>query len=387
MGIWFLDGQTLVDFVTNGNINMKRIEIGLLGVNEKQFIEGCAVMRNEVKKIGNVYETIVYHAPEYKIPKVYVKLYRDFPSDIICSPENIRETLRGKDPCMSQSGTWNYLIDELQKYALPVPYKTGTFLDMTQPLWFKDVSHTKDRTGGEKFFNTIRTQNAVALMKMLHEAAATAGFPEHIFPGFGTLLGIIREGDFIQSDRDMDHCIMGNNISKLQEERFLVEVAKERYITDAQGVKRFFPKGLYEGRKRKPKRRHDNGRFLWTSCGHLKPHSQQGCKSCIWKFFNWDGYAWHSKGSKWVQRRKFNDEEFNYDLGNTDAIAKGIKAEYLREFTKMQFKGITINVPKLAGSVLDAWYPGWGRARSGASRKIDVMIVPKWNESKGWYRA
>jgi hypothetical protein len=375
----------------------KPVQIGILGATEKQLMEVSPKMRNPIKKIGNnKYEVIVYHAPDYKIPVVHVTLYNDLPEvegeSVIKCPQKKVDLLMSRGPSetnMSQFGTWNYNIHPLQRYQLPVPYRAGAFLDIMYPGWFKNLNHEPREKSPETFFNPTRTKNAVALMRMLHECAATAGFPEHIFPGFGTLLGIIREGDFIPSDRDMDHCIIGSKITKLQEEKFLVEVAKERdnvkaWITPNNYNTMHLPKGLFEGRRRNPKRRKDNGRFLWTSCGHLKPSSQNGCKSCVWKWFEHDGYAWHSKGGKWVNGRKFDESEFSYDPGSIQAIAKGIRAEYVQEFTQMEFKGIKINVPVKAGHCLDAWYPGWARPEKGASRKIHVMVIPDWSRPKTW---
>ncbi len=402
LGTWFLDGDTLIDFIINRRIGMKKsIEIGLQGVTEKQLLAVSGSMRNEIKKKEDgTYEVIVYHAPDYKVPTVRVRLYNDLPlvegeNIIKCSQEKIDSFMRAAEispNAMSQWGTWNYNIHHLYKYTLPVPYRVGAFLDITRPGWFKNLNHDPRPKGPEVFFNPTRTKNAVSLMRMLHECAETAGFREYLFPGFGTLLGIIREGDFIQSDRDMDHCIMGTKITKLQEEKFLCEVAKDRenvvcWISEKDTVKRHLPKGLFEGRRRNPKRRKDNERFLWTSCGHLNPSSQQGCKSCVWKWFEYAGFAWHSKGSKWVDGKKFNEDDFSYDPANIQAIAKGIRAEYVQEFTQINFKGIQINVPVLSGHCLDAWYPGWARPEKGASRKIDVLLIPEWNRPKGWHFA
>lgn len=398
-GSWFIDGDTLIDFIINRRIGMKKsLEVGLQGVTEKQLLAVSESMRNDIKKLPDGrFEIIVYHAPDYKVPTVKVTLYNDLPlvegENIIKCTEKKIDIFRQKEgSAMSQWGTWNYNIHHLYKYTLPVPYRVGAFLDITRPGWFKTLNHDPRPKGPEIFFNPTRTKNAASLMKMLHECAETAGFREYLFPGFGTLLGIIREGDFIQSDRDMDHCIMGTKVTKLQEEKFLVEVSKERenvvaWISETDSIKMHLPHGLFEGRRRNPKRRGDTHRFLWTSCGHLKPSSQQGCKSCIWKWFEHDEYAWHSKGGKWVNGRKFNEEEFGYDPAAIQAIAKGIRAEYVQEFTQIQFKGIEINVPVLTGHCLDSWYPGWARPESGASRKINVLIVPDWNKPKGWHFA
>jgi hypothetical protein len=402
MGAWFLDGQTLIDFIINRTVKMNRkyppsgkpgVEIGLIGVNEKQLIEVSSRMRNDIKKVGDRYEIIIYHAPDYNIPYAYVKLYneKDYPlvegeSIFRCPPDKVEIYRQNESSAMKEWGTWNYLITELMKYTLPAPYRIGAFLDITQPEWFKNLTYEPRDKGPEIFFNPVRTKNAVQLMKLLHKYADKAGFREYIFPGFGTLLGIIRENDFIQSDRDMDHCIVGWKITKLMEEKFLHQVCQPiENLRDGLDILRRYPKGLMEGRWRNPKRRKDNQRLLWFSCGHLKPGSQQGCKSCVWKFFEHDEYAWHSKGTKWVRQRKFDQEEFNYDPAKTQAIAKGLKAEYVDKFTQMKFKGITINVPVKAGHCLDAWYPGWGRPAKGASRKIHVMVIPDWNKPKGWY--
>ena len=384
IGAWFLDGQTLINFIINRKVSLNNpLEIGLCEVNEKQLIDASKKMDTKIKKLDGKYEITVFKTSEYQAPKVHVKLYNKLPQvegeDVIRCPDNKIDLFREKDSEMSQWGTWNYNINPLYKYAFPVPYRVGAFLDITRPGWFKDLNHDPRPNGPEIFFNPTRTKNAVNLMKMLHECAKTAGFRDYIFPGFGTLLGIIREGDFIQSDRDMDHCIMGSKITKEQEERFLIEVAKKRKFKDNE-----YPNGLFTGRKREPQRRKDNSRFLWFSCGHKKPSGKQtGCKSCVWKFFDHAGYSWHSKGGMWVKPEKFSELRESIAL-ESDAVGKGISSEYLQEFTTMTFQNIEINVPVLAGHCLDAWYSSWARPRKGCSEKKDVLLIPDWNNKKSW---
>ena len=53
---------------------------------------------------------------------------------------------------------------------------------------------------------------------------------------------------------------------------------------------------------------------------------------------------------------------------------------------EMDFEGIKINVPKLAGSVLDAWYSGWPIPKKDQSSDKILMIIPDWDKPKKWYR-
>ena len=70
MGTWFLDGQTLIDFITNGQINFSKIQAGLIGVNEKQYLEACKAMNCKVELVNDRYETAICHTPDDKVPSV-----------------------------------------------------------------------------------------------------------------------------------------------------------------------------------------------------------------------------------------------------------------------------------------------------------------------------
>ena len=52
----------------------------------------------------------------------------------------------------------------------------------------------------------------------------------------------------------------------------------------------------------------------------------------------------------------------------------------------MDFHGVPVNVPKLAGHVLDDWYPGWARPKKDKSSDKKLLVIPKWGTPKGWYR-
>jgi len=378
-GNWFLSGQTLVDFITLKRIPAKA-EVGLINCKPEDFIERSNAYYPKRTKINDHKYVIEMFGHVLK-----VRLNPDVDKRLIIAPEDIIEPVRRKDTTLSKDGTWRYLLNPMEKYALPIPYRAGEYLDTTRPLWFKDIKHKEQKYNKNlDFFTPKRRENAVELMRLLQECATTAGFPRYIFPGFGTLLGIIREGGFISTDRDLDHCIQGDKITARQEERFLQEISKVREIPDEFDNMIVYTKGLYQGRKRSPQRRGDDDRFLWTSCGHKRIKGpSEGVKSCIWKFFNWDGYAWHSKGRKWISRKKFNMQKFSYSPED-EAIAKGLPAKYMDKFTQIKFHGLDINVPEMTGSCLDEWYPGWARPKKGASAKKNVLIIPSWEDKNTW---
>lgn len=369
---WFLDKQTLVDIVCNRRVTGK-IHVGIINCKMKYIHERAASFDTKTINEKECIEIIIQNIP------VEIKLY-DGIDEIICASQEDIDQIRKRDSSMALNGVWRLNLSLFHWYNFPVPYKTGTYLDKIMPLWFTKIEHSRYNEDANRFFNVTRTGNALELMGLLKECAVTAGIGEYIFPGFGTLLGIIREGGFIGTDRDLDHCIMGNKITEEQENKFLKEVGRSRIIND-----KLYPKGLHEGRWRNPSRRKDTDRFLWTSCGHKKIKSQEGVKSCIWKMFEHDEIIWHSKGGRWVHPAKFRKRKLNLEY-TEDAVAKGIEAKYLNEFIEMDFKGIKINVPKLAGSVLDAWYSGWPIPKNVQSSDKILMIIPDWGEPKKWYR-
>jgi len=379
-GAWFLDGSTLIEFVCNRRLK-EPINIGMVNCSKETFKE--RMYHWEVKETGE--DTLKAVLLGYT---VNVKFYKNL-NTIIAPKDRIEENLKKRDTAMNQYGVWRYNLDQSHWYHFPVPYKVGGFLDDTYPLWFMNIKH-EDISGisNDIFFDDKRSENAVELMKLIRECAEAAGFGNYVFPAFGTLLGIIREGGFIGSDRDLDHGIAGWKITAQQEENFIREVMKERIVIekapDGREVPVKYPQGLATGRFKHPQKRSDNGRFLWTSIGHKKIKSQQGTKSCVWKFFKHKDFAWHSKGRKWLADRKFPGVLSSHS-GNAQAIAKGMPLDIIDEFVKMEFRGVKINVPQKAGHCLDMWYPyGWPRPRKDKSSKEYTMIITRWEDEKKW---
>ncbi|MCP4651135.1 MAG: hypothetical protein GY853_13800 [PVC group bacterium] len=378
MGVWFLEKESLMEFVINNRV-ITPIKIGITGaLDPKAFEKMCENFRvgfEEGRKCNYILKI--------ESQTVYVNLYQDKGfGKLIIAPKRIIETINTRrDMSMSRWGTWKYKMVYNKWFELSIPYKFGTVLDMQIPNWITKVKHIEKENlnKNDSFFIGKRAENALELMALLRSCATVAGIEKYLFLGFGTLLGVAREGGFIPNDRDLDHCVAGEYITPHQEEKFLQEIARSRTIDG-----KTYSKGLYEGRCRKPVRRRDEGqRFLWTSCGHKKVHGQKGVKSCIWKFFKHEKYDWHSKGRRWINTRKFDYQLYDYN-GGEDAIAKGIPTGLLDQFKEIKFHGVTINIPKRVGACLDEWYPGWARPKKGASAKKHVMVIPDWKKPNGW---
>ena len=207
------------------------------------------------------------------------------------------------------------------------------------------------------------------LCKIL-DCAQAAAVHEEMFLGFGTMLGIVREGGLISTDNDTDVCIFGDKISSLQEGAFYSCLAKA---------------GLFSSRHAQA-RREDTGRLLWIS---LKAE-KKGTKSCIWFWYPWQKYYWHSKGRDWVRDAKFPVSKFQYSP-DSEALMKGIPAKFVEkticveEILGFKYLGRDFRISRDYGSCLDIYYPGWLQERPGeTSERRIVAEVPKWADQSTW---
>ena len=225
--------------------------------------------------------------------------------------------------------------------------------------------------------------NAQILLAEIKDAAVQAGIYDHWFLSFGTMLGAVRPTKrvdlkkkevvitkgFIQHDDDMDVGILRDNITREQE---------------ADYVRIMMDKGLFNKRERHAFRE-DDGRHCWCSLRRESP--PVGTRCCNWFWFEHNGFLWHSKGKLWVSPTKIKKTEIKYKETD-EALALGIKASYFRKLVEVDFEGGRYNIPLMAGSVLDTWYPGWAVPKSGgASGHKYVLRIPKWSEPKKWVMA
>ena len=211
----------------------------------------------------------------------------------------------------------------------------------------------------------MNTEAAVRQMPKILQCAERAGIGHALFPGYGTLLGLVRNNALIEHDDDTDFCVRADLVTPAQEYMFFNE------LNDA---------GLFAERRRR-RCRSDNNRILWMS---LKSEVD-GCKSCIWFQYFWHGYMWHSKGRRWTTKIG-KRRGWDLDYENTEAIAKGVPAKYMEGgFVQREFYGHKYNVPLQYGSLLDVWYPFWLIPKKGGASSAHVYCaIGEWGDESTW---
>lgn len=384
IGTWFLSGEALAHFVCSGSIEKcSKIEIGLCDIASDFLIERLSAfgLTAEVmdlhkdififSKDGYLVEVQIYrtgnkgkYSLESKALSIDSKLIR-------CIDEEELEDARRKRQDLSGNGMWRRQINESMPQYLQLPYRYGTILDTILPLWYMSAPRREYPTTGEIFFTDKKKENGRILISRLMQNAEECRFTDKLFAGFGTCLGYIMFGDFIPKDRDIDMCILSDDLTLEQHERY----GAKSYSVDVVKPAR------WEFRKRE-----DNGKYLWFSVGYKNPVSEEGIKSCNWFFYSWQGYLWHTKGGAWVNPRKMNQQKIQYSIGD-QAVSLGIDESLIRELVEVPFGDIKIKIPKDAGSCLDHWYPGWNPQGEGASAHAIVSIVGKWENQKTWRMA
>ena len=212
----------------------------------------------------------------------------------------------------------------------------------------------------------LNRDNALSLFSSLIDCSREAGIQDAFFPGFGTLLGIIREGNIKSHDHDLDMCILRDKITKEQEEKYYNACEKRK---------------LFRYRKRIEKR--TNGRYEWISLCPV-PREKEGVKSCNWFFFEHKGYMWHTKGKGWV--RKFDKQRYEFD-DSYHSVGKGIDAGLFDTLIDcpVDFFGLSFKIPLKYGTILDEWYPNWAfPKRGGASSRQRVLVIKDWGDKNTW---
>jgi len=214
------------------------------------------------------------------------------------------------------------------------------------------------------FFNYERKRLATEDLAICYDCAREAGIEEHLFVNFGLLLGIVRDGDFIGNDDDIDMCLKADKITEEQERKYLELLEKKEMFMA----------------RRKSSTRKDTGRCTWFSLRKRPIHA----KFCHWLGFEWEGFWWWSKAGKWVTARKFDMDRWGY-TNDTDGLMLGIPAEYMEELIWINFRGIKVKIPARFGSILDWEYPGWViPKKGGSSKKQTVCIIGKWADQRTW---
>jgi len=232
-----------------------------------------------------------------------------------------------------------------------------------------------------QYMDFRRKKRAVETLRIIHECASEAGIRKALYVNFGLLLGIIRSGDFIPWDTDIDMCLKQELITPEQEIKYF-QLLEER--------------GVFKARKKWSTIKDENGfsesqidskndegkkvRLTWFSLRKASGYP----KFCHWIMLDWNGITWHSKAGQWVKKSKFNRKHYNYQ-DTDEAILKGIPQNYVEKLMEINFYGIKIQIPALYGSCLDFLYPGWLTPRfRGASASKIVCVAKKWADKKTW---
>lgn len=380
-GIWFLTGPSLAEFCCNRRIDKDGcIYIGMVETSIQSIADKCSTYNLSCTVLDCAIHTnikgfdvfIIFYQPDKKnwlIAKDNKK--GRLPTHVLknewirCSEDTAQE-IRKKTPYMSGIGMWKVPCSQVNTTEFLLPYKAGHVIDAWGPWSFSHES--VDWYIGDVFMNEERKKNGLELLSQLYECGRKAGIDHAMFVGFGTALGIVRHGDFIPNDRDMDMCI---NADLITPEKGL------KYVEECKAM------GLGEHRWRAPEVRSDTGMPLWFSLGPKDPVIHNGIKCCQWFFFRHGGYWWHSKGGMWLDPHKFNPHKNQYTKDDA-AIAKGIPEHCIIKLVPYIFKGIDVQIPSSIGACLDEWYPGWMVPKEGASAHNYVMVVGKWEDHNTW---
>lgn len=377
-GIWFLIGNSLAQFCCNRQIVVDdMISVGVYGVEKKHILDRFAMFDITLVKeydrvlIGMhncVAFRILIYTDSRKGNIECADAHHSFPKTWLQCSSELAQEIREKNPFMSD-GLWRVPINETDTIEFRLPYMIGSVLDSWCGEWWKTIEHDPSVWHfNDVYFDEPRKKNGLELIGQMYECGKKAGIVHAMFIGYGTLLGFIRQGDFVPNDRDMDMCIVADWITV---EQALAYVA---YCKEA---------GLGEHRWVPAQCREDTGMPLWFSLGPKNPVSESGIKSCNWFWFSHGGYWWHSKGGMWVTPTKFSKKKTQYNSSDA-AIAKGVPQDCLKDLREAKFNGVPVLVPDSPGACLDHWYKNWCVPKEGASAHEWILVIEKWEDKNTW---
>jgi hypothetical protein len=205
----------------------------------------------------------------------------------------------------------------------------------------------------------MRYPKLLAQINEIRTCATKAGVD--IFAGYGTCLGLVRDGTFVEGDGDADLCVLADKITAEQEAQFFRNLQKAN---------------MFRARK-EIAIRNDTKRLLWLSV----MRESDGVKTCIWFQQRHFGYYWHGKGYLWVEKI---GPYLKPSVTKAQAIFKGIPEELFDNF-KDAGKEFRWKIPARYGEILDMWYPCWHKPIPGfVSLCQNYLIVQDWNSPKTW---
>ena len=112
-GAWFLDKETLLEFVCNKRF-IQPVHIGMVNCTREAFTQRMS--RNKIEDKGNnQFKVTLQGYP------VNIKLYNDLDKNIIVAPPDKKEILMKKKlSAMRNTGVWRYNLDGTHWYHFPM---------------------------------------------------------------------------------------------------------------------------------------------------------------------------------------------------------------------------------------------------------------------------
>jgi hypothetical protein len=219
----------------------------------------------------------------------------------------------------------------------------------------------------------VNKEHARDLLKSLVANAREVGIYEKMFISFGTLLGAIRPTinrysqkytlGFMEHDDDMD-------VSFLP----IPHQSRRDYFNLCKNG------GLMHGWPHPENRiecNPSNGDILWFSAKKAAGLT----KCCNWFWTEKDGYLFHSKGDRWPKRA---EAKVKHRAQGFRASMLGIRGSLLKDLVEIDFEGMRVNIPVMAGSVLDHWYSKWFMPAGGSSEHKTICYVRDWGRPESW---
>jgi len=203
------------------------------------------------------------------------------------------------------------------------------------------------------------------LLRQIVEAATAVGIYDRMFLAFGSLLGSVRPtknittGEFrrgvMSHDHDMDVGFL-DSVTAADSEAYFAECGR-RGLMDC-----------WASPASRVTRRGPDNRIIWFSV----KAEDRGAKCCQWFMFEHHGFLWHGKAGR-----------PNWTTDGVQSV-KGIRADYFANLVEIEFEGVKILAPEMAGSALDRWYPGWHIPAGGCSSKKVLCKIPNWSDRSQW---
>ena len=120
-GVWFLDRNTLLEYVINNQVQ-DNAQIGLIDCEDEYFEKKCENFRINIKSSEKNKNYSEYNT-NLEGQKLNVRIYKNLNRNLICAPDEVVKKENKRLTTMSNNGQWKYQISYDKWYNPPIPYK------------------------------------------------------------------------------------------------------------------------------------------------------------------------------------------------------------------------------------------------------------------------